>query len=371
MNVLIIEDSLPFAKSVIARLSLGLTMPHSIEHVDHVRAAVSYLQRNTVDLVILDMHLPDANEMDAFQAVYGASPDTPIVILSSDDTEALAMEAVRRGAQDYLIKGCDNNHQLMWSIRFAIERKKRLRAEGELQAARLIQESFLPEHAPLIDGFDVHGAMFPAIETAGDYFDFIQPMTAIGSDVCGIAVGDVSGHGVGPAMMMAETCGCLHSFALLESNVAELMRLTNCVLSQNRNEHFVTLILGYLDDASKRFRYASAGHQAWHLSTDGLATVLPATGTVLGVFKEDSWEVAESPPLMPGDLLVIPTDGVSEAMSPMGETFGDERLFEFIHQHRSCPASEIVDQLYETLIDFTGARPQQDDMTVVLVKFEE
>ena len=121
-----------------------------------------------------------------------------------------------------------------------------MHAEGELQAARRIQESLLPEKAPTIKGYDVHGAMFPAVETAGDYYDFIIPMPAIGPNVDGIVVGDVSGHGLGPAMMMAETRGCLHSFALLESDLAKLLMLTNAVLSRKRNEHVVTLIRGYM-----------------------------------------------------------------------------------------------------------------------------
>ncbi|MDG2223043.1 MAG: SpoIIE family protein phosphatase [Rubripirellula sp.] len=368
LQVLVVEDSLPFAKWIMTQLNSGLTMPHEVHHVDTVQGGVELLRRNAIDLVILDMHLPDGGGMDVFQAIHRSAPEAPIVILSSDDTEALAMEAVRCGAQDYIIKGSDNSQQLMWSIRFAIERKKRLRAEAELQAARIIQQSFLPNKSPSIDGYEVTGAMYPAIETAGDYYDFLTPMSESGSSVCGIAVGDVAGHGLGPAMTMSETRGCLHSFVLLESNLAKLLALTNNVLCGDRSNRFVTLMLGYLDQQTNQFCYASAGHQGWHLSVDGTATELPATGMVLGVLPDETWEIAKSPPLENGDLLVIMTDGIAEAATPAGGDYGDERALDCLRKNRDRGVDEMVQALRNELTEFIGARPQLDDMTIVLAK---
>ncbi|MDA9858483.1 SpoIIE family protein phosphatase [Rubripirellula sp.] len=368
LQVLVVEDSLPFAKWIIARLKTGLTMPHQVHHADTVQSGVELLRRKAIDLVILDMHLPDGSGLDVFQAIQRAAPEVPIVILSGDDTEAIAMEAVRCGAQDYIIKGSDNSHQLMWSIRFAIERKKRLHAEAELQAGRIIQQSFLPNKSPSIDGYEITGAMYPAIETAGDYYDFLATLKVDGSPACGIAVGDVAGHGLGPAMTMSETRACLHSFALLESDIARLLELTNNVLCGDRSNRFVTLMLGYLDQQTNQFCYASAGHQGWHLSVDGTATELPATGMVLGVLPNETWEVAKSPPLANGDLLVLMTDGIAEAAAPSGGDYGNERALDLLQKHRDRDVGEMVQALRDDLTNFVGSHPQLDDMTIVLVK---
>ncbi|MCM2369374.1 fused response regulator/phosphatase [Rhodopirellula sp. ICT_H3.1] len=368
LEVLVVEDSIAFAKLVIALLRNGLSTPHNVRHVERVAHGVDVLHEFNQDLVILDMHLPDASGLDTFEAIYGAGPDVPIVILSSDDTEELAMEAVRRGAQDYLIKGADDPSKLMRSIRFAIERKKRLHAESELEAARQIQQSLLPNSSPVMKGFDTHGAMFPAVETSGDYFDFIVPLPSIPGDVNGIAVGDVSGHGLGAAMMMAQTRGCLHSFAMVESDLGRVLELTNEVLVRNRNEHLVTLLFGYIDPESNRFTYASAGHQGWHFSPANGFTELESTGMLLGAERPGKWGTEYSPELQVGDFLIIMTDGITEAMSPTGEMFGEERFAEFIREHRDRSAEQIVNLLRKHLYSFTEGHSQQDDMTMVIIK---
>lgn len=371
LNILVVEDSIPYAKLVISRLKRGLMMPHEIRHVDLTCDGVNLLLETEFDLIVLDMHLPDTDGIQTFEAIYNAAPEAPIVILSSDESEDLALEAVKRGAQDYLIKGAEDGHKLTWSVRFAIERKKRLHAEGEVQAARRIQESLLPEQAPIIKGYELFGAMFPAVETAGDYFDFLVPMPAAGNDVYGIAVGDVSGHGLGAAMMMAETRSCLHSFAILEANVARMLTYTNRVLVQNRNSLFVTLFLGYIDESTRCLNYAAAGHNAWHLSATGQATELEATGIPLGISDEDddvNWTAETSAPLSAGDFLLIMTDGISESRGTNGEMFGDERIFEFVHQHRNESAQQIVTLLREHLRQYTSNAPQVDDITIVIVK---
>lgn len=371
LKVLVVEDSIAFATLVIAQLNRGLEVAHEVEHVVRVDEGVSALRRDSFDLIILDMHLPDASGLDTFAAIHGAGPNVPIVILSSDDTEELAMEAVRLGAQDYLIKGADDSNKLMWSIKFAIERKKRLHAEGELQAARRIQQSLLPACDPVLKGYDVHGAMFPAVETAGDYFDYIVPITALGDDVYGIVVGDVSGHGLGAAMVMAETRGCLNSFAMLESDLARLLELTNRIVVRNRNEHLVTLFIGYIDRQARRFRYAAAGHQGWHWSRTGGPTELESTGMLLGASSSATWTTEVSPPLSNGDFLLIMTDGISEAMNASGEMFGNDRMFDFIHQHHDDTAQQLVKNLREYLNEFTKGTVQQDDMTMVILKVTE
>jgi sigma-B regulation protein RsbU (phosphoserine phosphatase) len=211
--------------------------------------------------------------------------------------------------------------------------------------------------------------MFPAVETAGDYFDFMA-MPAAGEDVSGIAVGDVSGHGLGPAMMMAETRGCLHSFALLESDLARMLTYTNRVLVKNRNEHYVTLFLAYIDESTRCLNYASAGHTAWHFSATGQATELESTGLPLGMSDDAdfNWTMQTSAPLLAGDFVLIMTDGITESRGSNGDLFGNDRMFDFVHQHHDESAQQIVTQLHEHVRQYTSDAPQADDITMVIVK---
>ena len=196
LRILMIEDSITYARLVTAQLGASFPIPHTLDHCDSLELALSEIESRIHELIILDLELPDSNGLATFRAVHHAAPDTPIVILSGDNSEDRAIEAVREGADDYLVKGSNDRLTLIRSLRLALERRRRLSAERELGAARVIQQALLPNSDPQIDGFDMAGAMYPAVETAGDYYDFIMPMPTEGDGTeVGIVVADVSGHG--------------------------------------------------------------------------------------------------------------------------------------------------------------------------------
>lgn len=369
LKILLIEDSLPFAQLVTAQLQTAMPLQHSVQHLDNVAAGLAALKERPADLIILDLHLPDSHGLDTFRTVHAAAPDTPIVILSSDDSDETALSAVQLGADDYLVKGADDRLKLIRSLRFALERKRRLAAEHELTAAQMIQRSLLPECSPTVPGFEIAGAMSPAVETAGDYFDFITPLPVSDGSVSAMIVADVSGHGHGPAMVMAETRGCLHAFARVEKDPARILKLTHEVLTTSRHSHFVTIFLALLDTEARTLTYASAGHESFLLRANGDVERLEGTGLPVGIGPQDfEWETVGPIPLHSDDLLILFTDGVPDFRTNDQQMFGLSRTLEFVQEHRQLPPVELIVALQNRLRVFANGTPQVDDVTIVVAR---
>jgi len=256
-------------------------------------------------------------------------------------------------------------------IRDITERK---RAERELrenqeqfQVARDIQQRLFPKSAPATPAFDIAGASHPAEATGGDYFDYL-PML---NDRLGIVVGDVTGHGVGPALLMAETRAYLRLLAGRREDVGEILERANSILAEDvGSERYITLFLGQLDPKTRSLVYASAGHPAGYILDAGGAVkaTLKRTGIPLGMRPDTKYTAAPEIALAPGDLILLLTDGIEEASAPDDDLFGIERILEVARSHRQKPAREIVQALYEAARKFANYAPQVDDITSIVVK---
>jgi sigma-B regulation protein RsbU (phosphoserine phosphatase) len=259
------------------------------------------------------------------------------------------------------------------AIRDITERKGMQRKLGEqeaqLLAAREIQEHLLPDAPPRLPGFEIAGACYPAEFAAGDYYDFIP----LQDESVGIVVADVSGHGIGPALLAASTQAYVRSLAETASEIDKMLLRVNRSLIQNaRNEHFVTLLLVQLDPLSRRLGYVNAGHpSSYVLDVSGRLTArLPSTGLPLGVDAEAVFPIGDSHQLNPGDVVLLLTDGLLEAMSPDGDSFGTDRLLDILSANRAKPAAEIITAIYRALQQFSGGVPLVDDVTLVVVKVD-
>ncbi len=251
---------------------------------------------------------------------------------------------------------------------------QRLRAERELReheeqfaVAREIQQRLFPKAAPALAGFDIAGATYPAEATGGDYFDYL-PML---HDRVGLVVGDVAGHGVGPALLMAETRAYLRVLAGRREEPGEILARANGILAEDMGgERFITLFLGRLDPATRELTYASAGHPpGCVLAADGtVKAALKRTGIPLGLRAATDYTSAPGLTLASGDLMVVLTDGIEEASSPAGELFGAERALEVVRAHRDKPARAIIEALYAATRTFAQGAPQIDDITAIVVK---
>ena len=245
------------------------------------------------------------------------------------------------------------------------EAESALRATNEsLRSARTIQQRLLPTKEPALAGFDIAGASLPANTIGGDYFDYF-PMR---DGSLGIVVADVSGHGPGPALLMAETRACLRVLALTRQDISEILSLLNNILVEDTDEHFITLFLASVDPVASSMVYAGAGHEAYLLEPTGKPRRLRSTCLPLGLDKDLSVPCSPAIDLVPGHILLVPTDGFCEANNGASKMYGIARVIEVVRHNRAMPAREIIEALYESVSTFVGNLPQQDDITIILVK---
>ena len=336
---------------------------------------LAHLRRENIDVVLLDLSLSDTKGLATLHAVRAEFPRIPIVILTGLDNEAVANEAMQQGAQDYLVKWQIDANSLLRALQYAIQRNNNrqleahLRAtETELQAARQIQQALFPAKAPELPGYDLAGTWHPAEATCGDYFDFM----AMRDGHWGIAVGDVCGHGLGPALVMAEMRACLRTLSLAHLDVAEIVTIANRLLTDDlAGDRFVTLFFARLDPPSGSLSYVGAGHRAYVINSSGELRMLDSTCIPLGLDRELVIKCAPEVQLASGDYLLIVTDGVEEALSPEGQAFGIKNLLAIVHTHRDESAQQIVDRIVKrSLLDFMREVPQTDDFTAVLLKMK-
>jgi phosphoserine phosphatase RsbU/P len=345
---------------------------YDLVNVELLSMAIQRCQEEKFDVILLDLGLPDSNGLETFFSLYAYAEEVPIVVLSGYNDERVAVKAVQSGAQDYLVKGQLTDRLLVRSLRYAIERNRRHHAEDamrdtseEFRAAGEIQQRLYPTHAPSLEGFEIAGALYPAKATAGDYFDYI-PML---DNNLGVVLGDVSSHGMGPALVMSETRACLRTLAQAITDVGEILTRANKVLAADSSElHFVTLAMARLDPSNRTMTYASAGQRGYLLHPGCNVTILDSTGLPLGIREDTVVPSSKIYNLQSGDLVTFFTDGVVEAESPGLVRFGFSRALEAIRSERQKPAKDIIDSLYNEITGFCRKQPQRDDITIVIVK---
>ncbi len=261
----------------------------------------------------------------------------------------------------------------------------RMRAEGELartqaefSVARTIQQRLFPSSTPQVAGleiaaasfgFDIGGASYPAEAIGGDYYDFIP----LADGTLGIAIGDVSGHGIGPALLMAETRALLRAFAQTQSDISAILDLINRVLvSDVEGDRFITLLLARLDTRNRTLIYASAGQQTGYLLDQAgqIKQPLPSTGIPLGIQADAAFPSSPPIPLQSGDLVLLVTDGVVETRSPEGLVFGSKRPLDVARIYRQATAQQIAENLYHAVRAFSRDQPQYDDITATVIKVD-
>lgn len=263
------------------------------------------------------------------------------------------------------------SRQFVGFIRDISERKRAERElrehEEQFRVAREIQQRLFPLEPPRLPGFDIAGLSHPAEAAGGDYFDYFTLV----DERQGIVVGDVTGHGVGPALLMAETRAYLRLLARSRSDVGDILTRANRVLAEDvGSERFVTLFLATLDSATRQLVYASAGHPAGYIlgAVGQVRSVLKRTGVPLGIRPDTEYKSSLPLQLETGDVVLFLTDGIEETMAPDNAFFGEERLLEVVRSHRQQAAGEIVAALYRAVRAFARDEPQLDDFTAVVIK---
>ncbi len=338
--------------------------------VDSPQALLRAARSDPFDLILMDLNYArdttsGAEGLDLLSSLHAQDNAAPVIVMTAWSSVDLAVEAMRRGACDFIQKPWDNARLLDTIRKQAGDAAQRVRTErlvkSELEIARNVQQKLFPGQGRRLKTLDYAGRCSPAREVSGDYYDFLDT----GEDGLGCVLADVSGKGVAAALLMANLQACFRSQpqeAL--RHPAETLRAVNKLFYESTPpEHFATLFFGHCDDRSRRLRYANAGHLPPLLvRADGSVERLTATATVIGVFKDWSSE-ERSVELNPGDTLVLFTDGVTEAGVDSGTEFGEDGLLSLIQAGRGDSAEELVDRIVSAV-----AAERHDDVTAVALR---
>jgi len=239
------------------------------------------------------------------------------------------------------------------------------RLETQLEVARQVQLQLLPPRDPQLEGYDISAYNFPTEEVSGDYYDWVR----IYDDQIGMVIADVSGKGVPAALLMAFLRASLRAATHIGYAPHISMSKVNYLLweSIERNQ-FVTAFYGILDATNRTLAYANAGHSpALLMKMDGTVRFEERGGVPLGMFRDSRYyEYFET--IEPGEVFVLYTDGVTEAMSPAAEEYSRERLVAAVRQCRDQPAREMIDFIHRELIAWTAGQGLGDDVTLFIVK---
>jgi sigma-B regulation protein RsbU (phosphoserine phosphatase) len=251
------------------------------------------------------------------------------------------------------------------NARLMEEQIERERLEQELQLASEIQQRFQPTQAPQIAGYELQGISFPCYEIGGDYYDFIERED--GRLV--VTLGDVSGKGTAAALLMSSLHAAVHAQASSHNSLVETISAVNNYLAENiPSNRFVTLFYAELDPQTGALSFINAGHNP-PLIVHAAGTIenLASGGLPLGIRPNADYREGRTQ-LQPSDVLVIYSDGVSEAVSPQGEEFGTERLYQVVSRNLDASAAGIRDRIEAALTKWAQGTPAADDITLVIVK---
>ncbi len=238
--------------------------------------------------------------------------------------------------------------------------------EEELKLAQRIQRRLLPSEAIELPHIDLHGQSHAAEWTSGDYFDFLP----LRDGKTAVVIADVCGHGLGPALLMSSTRASLRGLSPTLGDVGELLTHGNrAILDCVSSSEFVTAFAACYDASTQTLEFAGAGHVAHLLKKDGSSQLLEAQCPPLGILPDLTIAACQLADVEPGDILILVTDGILEARNEREEMFGEARLLSTVNTFRQQSAVNITTELIKAAEVFAGRQVQQDDITVVIVKF--
>jgi sigma-B regulation protein RsbU (phosphoserine phosphatase) len=250
------------------------------------------------------------------------------------------------------------------TAKVSAEAAHRERLNRELEIAREVQQKLFPSRLPAVSGLDYCAECRPAREVGGDYYDFLE----LPEGKFGVALGDISGKGIGAALMMANLQASLRGQAPVLRNMPELIQRVNGMLYEASSfNRYATFFYAEYDPATRELTYVNAGHNPPVVLRGCGILRLETGGPVIGLLSQAAYE-QDVFPLQPGDLAVLYTDGISESMNSEDEEWGEGRLIACIETCSQLSAREALDRIMSEATVFAAGAPQHDDMTLAVLR---
>ena len=375
-KVLLVDDD----AMVLAGLKRQLRNQFRIDTALSGEEALKQVRENGPYAVIVsDFMMPGMNGIEFLSNVKKTDPDTVRMMLTGTADMPTAIRAVNEGSIfQFHPKPCPAE-TLSKAIQSAIGEYRKVVAnqtqlnnfKSSLAQASKIQQKFMPKSDPQIDGFDIAGRSIWCDETGGDYYDFLYPASN-GKERISIVVGDVTDHGMPSALLMTTARAFLRErIHSLPSDCAAIISDVNKRLVRDIEELnlFMTMFYGEIDLKENLIRWVKAGHEPAILYTPEADSheLLAGEGLPLGVIEDAVYEEYQQQ-IDSGQIILIGTDGIKEAVNAQGEMFGNERLLNVIRDCADQPARDILDKVFESLNAFRHPLEADDDETLVVVK---
>jgi serine phosphatase RsbU (regulator of sigma subunit) len=375
-KVLLVDDD----EMVLAGLKRQLRNQFSIDTALSGEAALKQVRENGPYAVIVsDFLMPGMNGVEFLSNVKKTDPTTIRMMLTGTADMPTAIRAVNEGSiYQFHPKPCPADI-LCQAIQSAIgEYRKVVSAQRQLKnfksslaQASAVQQKLLPKSDPQVDGFDIAGRSIWCDETGGDYYDFLYP-AGNGHKRIGIVVGDVTHHGIPSALLMTTARAFLRERVQTAPGAcADIISDVNKRLVRDIEElnMFMTMFYAEIDIKEKIIRWVKAGHDPAILYTPGMDSheLLAGEGLPLGVMEDAVYKESQKQ-INPGQIILIGTDGIKEAVNASGEMYGNERLLATLRKYTGQSAREILDRVFEGLNDFRHPLEPDDDETLVVIK---
>lgn len=271
--------------------------------------------------------------------------------------------------QEFLEKLSGHMAMALENARLHREALEKQRMERDLAVARQIQQSLLPQTPPVVHGYDIWVTNEPCFECGGDYYDFLS----LGPSTLLVVIADVEGKGVASALVMSNLQATLRALSMhLHSLEVLMLSLNEMIYNDTKSKKYLSCFIGLVDTKRNGLHYINAGHCPPIIvsGTDGSFQKLEKGGTVVGLFPDVEYERG-SVQMKPGDILVLSTDGITEACNVKEDEFEAEGMAAAVAKHRNKPAKEIVTEVLAEVNEFARGGPHIDDKVLMVVKVTE
>ena len=396
-RVLLIEDNPGDARLIREFIAESSGRGFEMEWASRLGAGLERLNTGGIDVVLLDLSLPDSHGIETYLTLHARAPSVPVVVLSGLADETIAVQAVHEGAQDYLVKGEGDGRLLVRALRYAVERsriagqlarsaeelrRKNAQMEADLHMAREIQQAFLPQQYPVFppaapaerSALRFHHLYQPAAEIGGDFFTvFPVSDTAAGVFIC-----DVMGHGLRAALITAVLRGLVEELkpGAFDAGqfLTELNRGLHAILRRTDQVMMATATYLTVDSVDGEVRFSRAGHPGPLLvrrkagQVQALDELDPRHGPALGLFEKSNYPGCRCG-VEEHDLLLLFTDGLYEVAGAGQQEFGRDRLAAEIEHRLALPAPQLFAELLAVIRQFAGSDSFEDDVCLVGVEF--